>query len=109
MLDFSVKIISDRVSDRSKGFGFVTFASEDEAQNACKEMNGKVMSHHSFDFGISFIIFFKLILSTGVQVLNGRVIYVDTAKPSTSRYTNDMPIARGPPEPKLSPDLGGQD
>ncbi|KAF9598189.1 hypothetical protein IFM89_025806 [Coptis chinensis] len=67
------KIISDRVSDRSKGFGFITFASEDEAQKACEEMNGKV--------------------------LNGRVIYVDTAKPSRTGYSNGVPIARGPPEP----------
>lgn len=33
----------DRVSDRSKGFGFVTFASEDEADKAVTEMNGKVV------------------------------------------------------------------
>lgn len=32
----------DRVSDRSKGFGFVTFASEYEANKAVTEMNGKV-------------------------------------------------------------------
>lgn len=32
----------DRVSDRSKGFGFVTFASEDKAYRAVTEMNGKV-------------------------------------------------------------------
>ncbi|PIA28173.1 hypothetical protein AQUCO_07200072v1 [Aquilegia coerulea] len=70
-------IISDRASDRSKGFGFVTFASEDEAQKAITEMNGKV--------------------------LNGRVIYVETAKPTRSRYRDEMPIARGPPE---SMDLG---
>lgn len=34
----------DRVSDRSKGFGFVTFASEDEAEKAITEMNGKVVA-----------------------------------------------------------------
>lgn len=32
----------DRVSDRPKGFGFVTFASEAEAQRALTELNGKV-------------------------------------------------------------------
>lgn len=32
----------DRISDRSKGFGFVTYASEDEAEKALMEMNGKV-------------------------------------------------------------------
>lgn len=36
------KVVMDRVADRSKGFGFVTFASEDEAQKALTEMNGKV-------------------------------------------------------------------
>ncbi|KAF5750540.1 cold-inducible RNA-binding protein [Tripterygium wilfordii] len=65
------KIVMDRVSDKSKGFGFITFASEDEAQKAITEMNGKA--------------------------LNGRVIFVDIAKPKTSY--GGMPIARGPPEP----------
>ncbi|KAA8516769.1 hypothetical protein F0562_017033 [Nyssa sinensis] len=65
-------IVMDRVSDRSKGFGFVTFASEDEAQKAMAEMNGKA--------------------------LHGRVIFVDYAKPRTS-FDGGMPIARGPPEP----------
>lgn len=36
------KVVTDRVSDKSKGFGFVTFASEDEAHTALTEMNGKV-------------------------------------------------------------------
>ncbi|XP_057972148.1 small RNA-binding protein 11, chloroplastic isoform X2 [Malania oleifera] len=40
------KIVMDRVSDRSKGFGFVTFASEDEAHKAISEMNGKTLFFH---------------------------------------------------------------
>lgn len=68
------KIVIDRVSDRSKGFGFVTFASEDEAQKAIKELNGKA--------------------------LNGRVMFVDHARPSP-RYSfdNEVPIARGSSKP----------
>ncbi|XVF55786.1 hypothetical protein PTKIN_Ptkin06aG0064900 [Pterospermum kingtungense] len=66
------KIITDRVSDKSKGFGSVTYASEDEAEKAIGEMNGKD--------------------------LNGRVIFVDYAKPST-RLGGGMPIARGPADP----------
>ncbi|CAL9026362.1 unnamed protein product [Prunus brigantina] len=66
------QIVTDRVSDRSKGFGFVTFASEDEAHKALEEMNGKA--------------------------LNGRVIFVDYAKPKAN-YGGGMPIARGPPDP----------
>lgn len=38
----SAQIVMDRVSDRSKGFGFVTFASKDEAQKALMEFNGQV-------------------------------------------------------------------
>lgn len=38
----AAKIITDKVSKRSKGFGFVTFASEDEAQKALAEMDRKV-------------------------------------------------------------------
>nr|GMD86784.1 glycine-rich RNA-binding protein 4, mitochondrial-like [Ipomoea batatas] len=70
------KVVTDRVSDKSKGFGFVTYASQDEAETALKEMNGKP--------------------------LNGRVIFVDYARPKT--FGGGMPIARGPPElpPKQS-------
>ncbi|XP_010558018.1 PREDICTED: glycine-rich RNA-binding protein 4, mitochondrial [Tarenaya hassleriana] len=71
------KIIMDRVSDRSKGFGFVTFASDDEAQKAITEMNGKQ--------------------------LNGRVIFVGYAKPKQS-FRSGMPIARGPPHPVVAAD-----
>ncbi|XP_073290377.1 small RNA-binding protein 11, chloroplastic-like [Primulina huaijiensis] len=68
-------IVMDRVSDRSKGFGFVSYASEHEAEKAITEMDGKT--------------------------LNGRVIFVDYAKPR-SGYGGGMPIARGPPEPALN-------
>ncbi|KAK9755286.1 hypothetical protein RND81_01G015300 [Saponaria officinalis] len=65
------KIIHDRVSERSKGFGFVTYASLDEADKALNEMDGKQ--------------------------LDGRVIFVDHAKPKIE-FGQGMPIARGPPD-----------
>ncbi|GAA0180521.1 hypothetical protein LIER_30121 [Lithospermum erythrorhizon] len=65
------KVVKDRVSDRPKGFGFVTYASEDEAEKATREMNGKP--------------------------LDGRVIFVDYAR-LHNNSGRDI-IARGPPEP----------
>lgn len=37
----SVAIISDRMSGRSKGFGFVEMATDEEAQSAIEKFNGK--------------------------------------------------------------------
>lgn len=37
----SVKIIMDRYSGRSKGFGFIEMANDDEGRAAMAEMNGK--------------------------------------------------------------------
>lgn len=37
----SAKVIVDRETGRSKGFGFVEMASDEEAQKAVKELNGK--------------------------------------------------------------------
>lgn len=37
----SCKIITDRDTKRSKGFGFVELESNEEAQDAIKELNGK--------------------------------------------------------------------
>jgi len=39
----SVKIISDRYSGRSKGFGFVEMDTDEDAQKAIQELNGKEM------------------------------------------------------------------
>ncbi|KAL7614201.1 hypothetical protein Lser_V15G06452 [Lactuca serriola] len=64
-------VMMDKVSSRSKGFGFVTFASELEAEKAINEMDQKP--------------------------LHGRVIHVELAKPR--RPYSSAPIARGPPEP----------
>ncbi|HNP33096.1 MAG TPA: RNA-binding protein [Flavobacterium sp.] len=36
----SVKIITDKFSGRSKGFGFVEMSNDDEAQKAIEELNG---------------------------------------------------------------------
>ena len=36
----SATVISDKFSGRSKGFGFVEFASDDEAQAAIDKLNG---------------------------------------------------------------------
>jgi len=37
----SVNLISDRVTGRSKGFGFVEMPNDAEAENAINELNGK--------------------------------------------------------------------
>jgi RNA recognition motif-containing protein len=39
----SVSIITDRMSGRSKGFGFVEMATEEEAQAAISQLNGATL------------------------------------------------------------------
>jgi len=58
----SVNIITDKISGRSKGFGFVEMASEDEAKKAIEMFNGKD--------------------------LDGRSIIVDEARPMRKRRFN---------------------
>lgn len=43
----SASIIMDRMSGRSKGFGFVEMSSADEAQNAISQLDGKDMMGRS--------------------------------------------------------------
>jgi cold-inducible RNA-binding protein len=42
-----VKVIIDRETGRSKGFGFVEFANEADAQNAVTQMNGQDLDGRS--------------------------------------------------------------
>lgn len=56
---FAAKVITDRASGRSKGFGFVTYATTEEAEKAREGMNAKF--------------------------LDGWVIFVDPAKPREPR------------------------
>lgn len=58
-LIFAAKVITDRVSGRSKGFGFVRYATLEEAEKAQEGMNAKF--------------------------LDGWVIFVDPAKPREPR------------------------
>lgn len=39
----SCKIITDKFSGRSKGFGFITMDEQDEATKAIEELNGKAL------------------------------------------------------------------
>lgn len=54
------KIITDRVSGRSKGFGFVTMKTAEDAKKAIEEMNG--------------------------AELDGRAITVNEARPQKERF-----------------------
>ncbi|XP_057956565.1 small RNA-binding protein 11, chloroplastic-like isoform X2 [Malania oleifera] len=67
-----VEVVMNKARNRSKGFGFVTFVSEDEAQKASTEMNGKL--------------------------LDGRIISVENAT-SRRQFNGGISIGRGPPEP----------
>ena len=40
----SAKIITDKYSGQSKGFGFIEMSSDDEAQQAISQINGKEVS-----------------------------------------------------------------
>ena len=39
------KIITDKYSGRSKGFGFVTMENQEEAENAIRELNGMTLEN----------------------------------------------------------------
>nr|QKY65171.1 chloroplast RRM domain-containing protein 1 [Passiflora pittieri] len=61
----AVKIIMDKISKRSKGYGFVEYTTEEAASAALKEMNGKI--------------------------INGWMIVVDVAKTNPPKYRRVRP------------------
>lgn len=46
-------VIMDRMKNRSKGFGFVTMSTEDEAQKAMTEMNGKEVDGRAINVSLA--------------------------------------------------------
>ena len=48
-----VKIITDRETGRSKGFGFITFVEEDSAQKSVDELDGKELDGRSIKVSIA--------------------------------------------------------
>ena len=48
-----VKIITDRETGRSKGFGFITFVDEDSAQKSVEELDGKELDGRSIKVSIA--------------------------------------------------------
>jgi RNA recognition motif-containing protein len=49
----SAKIITDKVSGRSRGFGFVEMDSENEAQEAMKGLNNKEIEGRSLSVSVA--------------------------------------------------------
>src|SRR5690606_32827224 len=49
----SAKVITDRDSGRSKGFGFVEMASEQDAQKAIDDLNGKELMGRAINVSVA--------------------------------------------------------
>jgi cold-inducible RNA-binding protein len=47
------KVIADKFSGRSKGFGFVTFANEADAAKAVEAMNGKEIEGRALNVNVA--------------------------------------------------------
>ena len=49
----SAKVITDKFTNRSRGFGFVEMADEEAAQKAIKELNGAVVEGRSISVTVA--------------------------------------------------------
>ena len=94
----AAKIIMDKRKLRPKGFAYVTFTREDEAEKALTEMNGKVKLHQSG-------LFYSLTRKWNEKFKNKNVgwlicrWWMDERFWWTMQCDEGMPIAGGPPEP----------
>ena len=84
----------DKISKRSKGYAFIEYTTEEAANAALKEMNGKVGSK----MGPCMIVTSNLMLQDRerltptfpcwcFQIINGWMIVVDVAKPTPQKYS----------------------
>ncbi|KAK6936246.1 RNA recognition motif domain [Dillenia turbinata] len=69
------RVIKNKVTNRNKGFAYVTFREENEAQNALEEMNGKVNLQSLLLCLVQQV--FTLNNGDELWLLDGHVIYVD--------------------------------
>lgn len=49
----SARVITDRDSGKSKGFGFVSFVNEDDNQKAIDQLNGKELDGRELNVGLA--------------------------------------------------------
>lgn len=80
---WTVKIIMDKISKRSKGYAFVEYTTEEAASAALNEMNGKVAAKDVVSTDIPNSI---LMVVEFLQIINGWMITVDVARKNPPKY-----------------------
>ncbi|KAL4582252.1 hypothetical protein LXL04_006796 [Taraxacum kok-saghyz] len=65
---FSATVMMDKVSSRSKGFGFITFASELEAEKAINEMDRKTLNRNWNDTDVSILPIYRELMAAGLRI-----------------------------------------
>lgn len=97
MLTWTVKLVKDDKTKRSRGFAFIQFTSQDDAMLALENMDHQVFlySHPLALKYLEFLNIGKLIVLFD-QNLDGRVIYIEIAKPGILAF-GGYPRTSGPP------------
>lgn len=89
----AVKVIMDKISKRSKGYGFIEYASEEAAAAALEEMNGKVLlGSYCYEFVLCKNYIWRV--DVLLQIINGWMIVVVVAKANPPRYGRDSSIMK---------------